>query len=616
MMKYAVKKYVMEREYPLSKEKIWALLADNNRLNLYIGLFPVKFSNAKKEGSGIFYREAFAKVGGLIPLRWQEFPFQWEENKSYEVERRYLSGPIKHFVGGIELLDNGEGLAGGTKVRLIAEFTPQNLIGLAAIPMTGYKSMLNTFNYIDEFLTGQSQDVFNAPQKKTNHQVDLVELGRLEAVLQNWPVEPENVELLHTYLVEMSDHDVAHMEPVRIAEQWNVDTDRVLRLFLYATKSGILNLSWNMICPNCRVSKSEHTSLSRLTSQFHCDLCGINYDASFDQFVELNFSVHSSIRKAYAEVYCVGGPMITPHVKAQKVILQGAEMRFSVPLHGEEMRLRVLQANDQVSLEGISEAAEASITYTDAGWSEERLAPASEIIVRNSSSQDILVALEQIAWNKNAVTAAKVTAMQEFRDLFSSEVLSPDQQIGIDHVTILFTDLQGSTSLYETVGDANAYGHVNKHFDYLIKRIGKNNGSVVKTIGDAVMAVFHLPEDGLRAALDIQQQLAEFNKEKQDPIVLKVGLHSGPAIAVTSNDRLDYFGRTVNLAARIQGQGAGGDIIFSRDYLEQPKLRAIVEQDGNRVETFPAKLKGIEERVELVRVCVGEAGPEEVLSVV
>ena len=138
----------------------------------------------------------------------------------------------------------------------------------------------------------------------------------------------------------------------------------------------------------------------------------------------------------------------------------------------------------------------------------------------------------------------------------------------------------------------------------------------MKTIGDAVMAVFHLPEDGLRAALDIQQNLVEFNKGKEEPIILKVGLYSGPAIAVTSNDRLDYFGRTVNMAARIQGQGTGGDIIISRNYLDQPKLRAIVERGGNQVETFPAKLKGIEEQVELVRVCVGEAEFEEVLSVI
>src|SRR5690606_7088384 len=133
----------------------------------------------------------------------------------------------------------------------------------------------------------------------------------------------EKVAMLRRYLVEKSDHDVALMEPFVIAKQWGADPDEVLRLFLYATKSGMLNLSWNMICPNCRVSKSASTSLAGLTADFHCDLCGINYDVNFDQFVELQFSVHPSIRKAYAEVYCVGAPVFTPHVKVQKLIERG-----------------------------------------------------------------------------------------------------------------------------------------------------------------------------------------------------------------------------------------------------------------------------------------------------
>lgn len=607
-MNFTPKVFTMERVYKLSKEEVWGLLADNDRMNQYIGLFPVSFSTVKKEGQGVFYREASATAAGMVKMKWQELPFQWEEFKEYRIERRYISGPLKYYSWTIELFDNVESTEEKqTTVRLTAEFTPKDLLGIASIYAIAVQSMKKALNYLDDFITSGAQKLHEAPQKTAKHKVDLEELERLEKILKNWQIEDKKIELLHRYLVEKSDHDVALMEPFVLAEQWQVDRDEVLSLFLYATKAGILNLSWNMICPNCRVSKSATTSLSGLTADFHCDLCGINYDASFDQFVELQFSVHPAIRKAYAEVYCVGAPIITPHVKVQKIIERGKSARFPVPESEGKWRLRVLQTNEMVNVERAATETETSLGFTAAGWSESRLLPVSELTVHNSSERDIVAVLEQADWSENAVTAAKVTAMQEFRDLFSSEILSPGQQIGIDHVTILFTDLQGSTSLYETVGDANAYGQVNKHFDYLTNWIGKNKGSVVKTIGDAVMAVFHLPEDGLRAALDIQQNLMEFNKDKEGPISLKVGLYSGPAIAVTSNDRLDYFGRTVNLAARIQGQGAGGDIIISRDYLEQPKLRAIVEREGNRVTTFPAKLKGIEEQVELVRVCVGEA---------
>lgn len=607
-MNLAPKVFTMERVYELSKEQVWGLIADNDRMNQYIGLFPVNFSTVKKDGEGVFYREAGAKAAGLVPMAWQEFPFQWEEFSNYRIERRYIKGPLKYYTWNVELFENtGNSGQKQTTVRLTAEFTPKNLVGLASIYAVAVPSTTKALDYLDDFLKSGAKELHEAPQKSASPKLDLEELERLEAVLRNWPVDGEHVELLHRYLTEKSDHDVALMEPVRIAEQWQQDADGVLRLFLYATKSGILNLSWNMICPNCRVSKSAQGSLSSLSGNFHCDLCGINYDASFDQFVELHFSVHPAIRKAYAEVYCVGAPIITPHVKVQKIIKRGMSVRIPVPDTEERWRLRVLQSNEMVSVERAEGNRATAIGFSADGWTESHLVPVSEITVHNSSGRDIVAVLEQADWSKNAVTAAKVTAMREFRDLFSSEVLSPGQQIGIDHVTILFTDLQGSTSLYETIGDANAYGQVNKHFDFLSQWIGSNRGSVVKTIGDAVMAVFHLPEDGLRAALEIQQNLVEFNSDKKDPIVLKVGLHSGPAIAVTSNDRLDYFGRTVNLAARIQGQGTGGDIIFSRDYLEQPKLRALLEQDGVELEAFPARLKGIQGEVELVRVCVGEA---------
>lgn len=611
-MTSAPKVFSTERVYQLSKEQIWGLLADNDRMNQYIGLFPVAFSSVKREGQGVFYREARATAAGIVPMKWKELPFQWEEFNYYRIERRYISGPFSLYTWKIELFDDAEEQ---TKVRVTMEFIPKGLLGLAAIYAVAVPSMKKALDYLDDFLKSGVQQIHEAPQKEAKHKVDLEELARLESILENWPVDGEQVALLHRYLVEKSDHDVALMEPFVIAEQWRADPDEVLRLFLYATKSGMLNLSWNMICPNCRVSKSASSSLSSLTADFHCDLCGINYDANFDQFVELQFSVHPSIRKAYAEVYCVGAPVFTPHVKVQKLIERGESARFPVPETEGKWRLRVLQSNEMLNVERSQGVTATAIGFTDAGWSESQLLPVSEITVHNSGDRDIVAVLEQADWSKNAVTAAKVTAMQEFRDLFSSEVLSPGQQIGIDHVTILFTDLQGSTSLYETVGDANAYGQVNKHFEYLAKWIGLNRGSVVKTIGDAVMAVFHLPEDGLRAALEIQENLVEYNEGKAEKIVLKVGLHSGPAIAVTSNDRLDYFGRTVNLAARIQGEGAGGDIVFSSEYLDQPKLRSIVEREGIRMEAFPAKLKGIQGEVGLVRVLVGEATIAETLSV-
>lgn len=612
-MNYAMKNYKIEREFPLSKETVWKLLSDNNRLNLYIGLFPVAFSEAKKEGNGVFFREGRAKVANAVPLRWREYPFQWEENREYSVERRYIGGPLEHYLWGVELIDAKDGSPNKTGVRIKASFKARNALGAAAIPLIGLQSMKNSMKYLEEYLESGADDPFLAPQKSPNHKVQLDELERLETALRKWPVQKKHIEWLHDYLIERSSQDVAHIEPALLAKLWEADLDEVLRLLLYATKEGMLNLSWNLICPNCRISKSEQSSLSDITEQFHCDLCGITYDANFDQYVELQFSVHPSVRKAYAEVYCVGGPMITPHVKMQKIVPMGETVLLKIPESSESLRVRVVQANDQVRFgTGKAQAGCDVLVYSDSGWSRTSIEKSADVEITNSSSNDIVIVVEQDSWNADKVTAAKVTAMQEFHDLFSSEVLSPGKKIGIDRVTIMFTDLKGSTSLYETVGDATAYGQVRRHFEFLTQHIAKNSGSVVKTIGDAVMAVFHMPEDGLKAALEIQQNLALFNDGTNEDIVLKIGLYSGPAIAVNSNDRLDYFGRTVNIAARIEGQAEGGDIVFSSEYMEQAKLKELLDVEGGQLETFTANLKGIEGSVELMRL---KAAPAKLVTV-
>ncbi|MGM0898356.1 MAG: DUF5939 domain-containing protein [Bacillota bacterium] len=599
-MKLKPKIYILEQEFPLDRETAWQLLADNNRMNDAIGLFPVRFEKAKTETGGVFYREAAAKVMGLVPMKWQEFPFEWQEQEYYTVERRYLSGPLTYYVLKIDFSDAATDLM-QTKIRLTAEFAPRNALGFAAIQTTGLPAVKKILMYLEnvQLDTGQSA-LAKKPAPKVNH----AELDRLSNELGAYPVAPEFIAQLKAHLVGCSDQDAAQLVPSQLAKLWEMDREQVLRGLLYATKTGLSEMSWHVICPNCRVSKDDHRSLSALEQQFHCDLCGVLYDTNFDQSVELQFAVHPNVRQAYAEVYCVGGPVITPHVKAQRILRPGDRAEFSSE-DNTPMRLRVLQKNDQVSVGN-----KGSFRYTESGWTG---APAETdvISVFNDSAKDIVVALEYADWSEETVTAAKVTAMQEFRDLFSSEVLAPGQKIAIGHVTILFTDLKGSTALYEEAGDANAYGRVRGHFDFLTEHIKQNSGSVVKTIGDAVMAVFSKPADGVKAALAIQEKLGAFNEQTNDTLLLRLGLFSGPAIAVNSNDRLDYFGRTVNLAARVQGQGDAGEVIISGALLDQPDVAALLASPVLSVEPFSAELKGIEGEQALVRLRLQELAQTE-----
>jgi len=153
---------------------------------------------------------------------------------------------------------------------------------------------------------------------------------------------------------------------------------------------------------------------------------------------------------------------------------------------------------------------------------------------------------------------------QTYRDLFPSETVMSAGGLAVKRLAILFTDIKGSTALYERIGDMKAFNLVRQHFGVLRDVIAANHGALVKTIGDAVMASFHEPLNAIRAALDMLAQIRRFNDNAGDELItLKIGAHVGQCLAVTLNGRLDYFGQTVNLAARVQDLAVENEICLS-----------------------------------------------------
>ncbi len=191
-----------------------------------------------------------------------------------------------------------------------------------------------------------------------------------------------------------------------------------------------------------------------------------------------------------------------------------------------------------------------------------------------------------------------------FRDLFGEEVLPMDQNLEIKHSTILFTDIKGSTKMYEALGDSKAFSLVREHFDILFNNIQNNNGIAIKTIGDAVMGVFVNDSDCLTAAINSQLELKKFNEQKNDieKIELKIGIHSGPAIVVTLNNRLDYFGTTVNIAARIQGFAKPDEIVFSKKVFDKKENRILLKQYTDKVIKQIVNLKGLKDNYEIFAI--------------
>jgi adenylate cyclase len=213
--------------------------------------------------------------------------------------------------------------------------------------------------------------------------------------------------------------------------------------------------------------------------------------------------------------------------------------------------------------------------------------------------------LEQSAWSAQAASAALVTALAEFRQLFSSEVLAPGLGVSIRNLTFLFSDLKDSTAIYDTIGDSPAYARVRDHFDVMNRIIANWRGALVKTIGDAVMAVFPSVEDAIEASLEIQREFTAGEIALGNPALkVKLGLHRGPCIAVNANDLLDYFGSTVNIAARVQAASVGGDIVVTHEVLSDPGVQRVIEREAPAIESFERELKGFTQAFTLYRLWV------------
>lgn len=165
-------------------------------------------------------------------------------------------------------------------------------------------------------------------------------------------------------------------------------------------------------------------------------------------------------------------------------------------------------------------------------------------------------------------------------------------------VGILFADIVGSTRMYELLGDEAALAVVTGCFAVMSDCVAKEGGQVVKTIGDALMASFDSAPQALAAAMQIRRQIAALppppGPAAQMRARVRVGLHVGPALF----DHDDYFGDTVNLAARIAGLASPGQILTTGDLLD----RLPVHLRGLATEFAEIEVKGRHEPVRIARV--------------
>jgi class 3 adenylate cyclase len=577
-------------DFDLAPEALWPVLADTPRFNEAAG-FPRYELQETAQPDGSVERVGRAKVGPLT-LSWDEGDFDFVENHRFEQLRRFHWGPAKSLLARLEL----ERISGGTRVYWGVKVEPRNafwalLLRLFWLPPT-QKRIDHLVRDGGAFARGERERPFDI-DPPTFSKAGRERLAALRDKLDD-PLAPA----LAKYLETGTDMDVARIRPKTLARAWGVPERAVTEVCLNATKAGMLEMRWDLLCPRCRGAKVVASSLDALPQGAHCSSCNVDYGRNFAKNVEVTFRCAPSIRFVGVGGFCLTSPIFTPHVRVQQRLTPGEVREIVAELGPGAWRVRTLEAGGEVDFD-FDGGAFPEVILIDGAV---RLGARHEkLVLRNGGKITRTVVIETREWVRDALTAHEVTTMQSFRDLFGEETLRPGDEVGIDQVTLMFTDLKGSTALYSRLGDAPAYGLVREHFAVLTGVVRRNDGAIVKTIGDAVMAAFADPADAVRAALQMHRDVAEFNERTGwDAIVLKVGLHAGPCIAVTLNDRLDYFGTTVNLAARLQDRSEGEDLILSANLLDDPAVAPLLE--GLPLGAEVARIKGFDKPVNYLRL--------------
>jgi class 3 adenylate cyclase len=574
--------YRWEWDLESSPEALWPLVSDTNRTNAEAGLPLVE----RIGGDGALQRVKLTYLG--IPVEWDEYPYEWVKPKYFSVLRKYHSGPVAEMLVNAELEPN----ARGTRLTYSIRAIPRGFLGRLLIPIKigvqTRKSFEAVFRRFDQ-LAGARR----APWE--DREPEALPPGGRERLDAAAPELGSHAPKLASLLERGDAMSLARLRPYALADLWGIPRREALELCLRAVRSGVLDSRWDVLCPLCRGAKQTGRSLAEIKSAVHCDACNIDFTANFDRSVELSFRPNAAIRPLDLEEYCVGSPQRTPHIVAQQRVPANESRTIAMPVEPGRYRLRARGLAGFRHLR-VEDGGAAELEIDLGPWPEDEppVAPFAKLRLRNRGPERVVV-LERTSWNDDAATAADVTTIQVFRDLFANEALRPGEQLGVESLTVIFTDLRNSTQLYRRIGDAPAFGKVMSHFDVLRAAIAAEEGALVKTMGDAVMAVFRRPVSAVSAMMRALDGLAASD------LRLKVGIHRGPCIAVTLNDRLDYFGSTINIAARLEGLSEGGDIVISDAIHADPEVGRFLA--GREVEALETTLKGFDqERFRLWRV--------------
>ncbi len=570
-------------------EQLWPFISNTDRINHAIGLPAVTYTTRQDPIHGT-QRFAETKVLGM-QIRWQEHPYEWIEGRRFSVLREFTHGPFYWFVNVVEL----QPLAGGgTRVVQTLTVAPRNWLGKQVARLQlGKKSKTGfgrAYRQIDSFIAQSAsaradRDPYLArTELRPGQRQKLRE--RLDQ-LRTKNLDPTVIDALGQFLEHASDLEVARIRPLAIATRFQLDADQVVNACLEGTRLGVFNLLWDIMCPSCRIPADIQETLSAIKDHGYCEACNLKYSVDLGESVELIFRIHPELREVTTATYCIGGPAWSRHVVAQVRVAAGERFACELSLPEGGYRVRGPQLPFAIELRvgyatGLSRI-ELSLARPPAELRKLLSVGTQVLHLCNDSNFDQQIRIERTAASHDALSAAKASTIALFRELFPTELLSADQMVSVAHITLMRIKLHGAQQLYEALGDGPAFSIIRVELDRAMSCVRDHAGAVVKTVGEGLLASFADPIDAIRAGMEINR-IAANSVDDVTPsaeggqLTTSAAIHAGTAMVATMDERLDYFGKTLQIVEKMIAASEPGTIYASAEVTNAVEIQQLIRE--------------------------------------
>jgi len=558
--------FIIDVEKPL--DEVWTGVSDTSRINEAAGLSRMYFT--ERDGK----RYGRNRLLGFITQEWEEIPWEWHYGNDIIAERIYSRG-IAEYVRFHLLLEPLSDRS--TRLYMHFGWIPRNSIGRALLHVAQKRIEKRFTRAIHKLMEEEPEkaEVSLLPEKLSFATINIrqsspVDHSRIENIKKRMleeEIPADIVDRLINHILQAPDSDLYRIRPKKLGSFFNIDESTLLNVMLHATRKGLLNLSWDIVCPHCRGVRERVNHLWDVPKNSACEVCQIDFDTGSQNSIEITFHPNPEVREVEEILYCSAEPSKKPHIKFQKSLQPGEDHSFNFNMDPGRYRLRIQGRKTYNMLDIIQNMQPDNIYWNDV--SENKFfesGPVPSVQIENNNSVTHAFIIEENQEDREVLRPRDIFNYQDFHDLFSEEALSAGLSIDVGIQNIVFADMVRSSELYKREGNSRAFSMVREFFRISHDIAKKHKGAIIKTMGDAVMLSFNQPIDALKASMDFIRKFDGSNSRA--PFTTRVTLNRGPCLAVNLNSSIDYFGHPVNIAAKLQNYTGSGQVSITNDILD------------------------------------------------